>query len=174
MCGAARGAGAALMSSVGCLAVLEMDGSSADRWAWACAFVSGVGGTRWSVLLGKAGFEKRLHCLRTSAFPSQHSNLFLMGQLQGGGEGPCTCALRSHIFPFHLPNLFPAGSNCRTVEEAKAAGATRVLRVAPDARGRAAQMNAGAAVARGQLLAFLHADTLPPSDLVGWLLVGTP
>jgi glycosyltransferase involved in cell wall biosynthesis len=40
----------------------------------------------------------------------------------------------------------------------------RVVRL--NRRGRAVQMNAGAALARGQLLAFLHADTTPPRDLV--------
>ncbi len=39
--------------------------------------------------------------------------------------------------------------------------ATRVL---SGPRGRARQMNAGAAVARGELLLFLHADTLLPAD----------
>jgi len=39
--------------------------------------------------------------------------------------------------------------------------ADRVI-VAP--RGRASQMNAGAAAARGQVLLFLHADSLPPDD----------
>ncbi len=33
-------------------------------------------------------------------------------------------------------------------------------------KGRARQMNAGAAAASGDLLCFLHADTVPPSDLV--------
>ncbi|MFO1372212.1 MAG: TIGR04283 family arsenosugar biosynthesis glycosyltransferase [Candidatus Competibacteraceae bacterium] len=33
-------------------------------------------------------------------------------------------------------------------------------------RGRAAQMNAGAALARGEILWFLHADSLPPPDAV--------
>lgn len=31
-------------------------------------------------------------------------------------------------------------------------------------RGRAKQMNAGAAVARGNILYFLHADSFPPTD----------
>jgi rSAM/selenodomain-associated transferase 2 len=51
------------------------------------------------------------------------------------------------------------GSRDRTVDVARAC-ADRVLL---GARGRAAQMNAGAAVARGDVLLFLHADTrLPP------------
>ncbi len=36
-------------------------------------------------------------------------------------------------------------------------------RVLTSTRGRAAQMNAGAALARGALLWFVHADTLPPA-----------
>lgn len=51
------------------------------------------------------------------------------------------------------------GSHDGTAERA-AAGADRVL---AGPRGRARQMNAGAAVAQGQVLLFLHADTqLPP------------
>jgi rSAM/selenodomain-associated transferase 2 len=37
-------------------------------------------------------------------------------------------------------------------------------RILVSARGRAAQMNAGAAIARGDVLAFLHADTRLPAD----------
>ena len=51
------------------------------------------------------------------------------------------------------------GSRDRTVEIARAR-ADAVI-VAP--RGRATQMNAGAAVARGKVLLFLHADTLLPA-----------
>jgi len=51
------------------------------------------------------------------------------------------------------------GSTDRTAEAAAAHGA-RVLR---SARGRARQMNAGAAAARGDVLLFLHADTLLPA-----------
>lgn len=47
-----------------------------------------------------------------------------------------------------------------------AALAARVGRVVSAPRGRARQMNAGAAAARGDVLLFLHADTtLPPSAL---------
>lgn len=37
-------------------------------------------------------------------------------------------------------------------------------RVIPAPRGRAGQMNAGAVAARGEVLWFLHADTVPPLD----------
>lgn len=55
------------------------------------------------------------------------------------------------------------GSNDRTMAIAEAAGVT-VLRAA--GTGRAVQMNAGARQASGNLLCFLHADTLVPTDLV--------
>lgn len=42
------------------------------------------------------------------------------------------------------------------------AGGYPRLRVLRSARGRAEQMNAGAAIARGEILLFLHADTLLP------------
>ncbi|MCM5569084.1 TIGR04283 family arsenosugar biosynthesis glycosyltransferase [Burkholderiaceae bacterium FT117] len=54
------------------------------------------------------------------------------------------------------------GSADATVELARAAGAKLVTDAA---RGRAAQMNAGAAVASGEVLLFLHADTRLPE---GW------
>lgn len=52
------------------------------------------------------------------------------------------------------------GSRDRTLEIAEIAGA----RIVHAAKGRAAQMNLGAATATGEFLLFLHADTLPPSD----------
>lgn len=52
------------------------------------------------------------------------------------------------------------GSSDRTVELAGLAGATLVR--AP--RGRGLQCHAGAAVASGDILLFLHADTTPPAD----------
>lgn len=36
-------------------------------------------------------------------------------------------------------------------------------------RGRASQMNAGAQIAKGEYLYFLHADTRPPADLYDWM-----
>ena len=56
-----------------------------------------------------------------------------------------------------------AGSRDGTVEIAQAAGVC-VLENLP--KGRAGQMNAGAAAAKGDLLCFLHADTALPSDFV--------
>ncbi len=53
------------------------------------------------------------------------------------------------------------GSRDRTVERARASGHARVI-TAP--RGRADQMNAGAAAATGEVLLFLHADVELPAD----------
>ena len=54
------------------------------------------------------------------------------------------------------------GSRDRTVEIAR--GEADAVIIAP--RGRAAQMNEGAAVARGTVLLFLHADTVLPGESV--------
>lgn len=51
------------------------------------------------------------------------------------------------------------GSTDNTREKAKAEGAQVVL---SPRKGRAAQMNAGALAATGEVLYFIHADTLPP------------
>jgi rSAM/selenodomain-associated transferase 2 len=58
------------------------------------------------------------------------------------------------------------GSRDRTVEIA--GGRADAVIIAP--RGRAAQMNAGAAVARGEVLLFLHADTALPAGSVSAVL----
>jgi len=50
-----------------------------------------------------------------------------------------------------------------TVRQAKAAGA----RVMAAAGGRAGQLNAGAQAAQGEILFFVHADTLPPPGFDG-------
>ena len=52
------------------------------------------------------------------------------------------------------------GSRDATVQRAR----LRADRVIPAARGRASQMNAGAEMATGDVLLFLHADTRLPSD----------
>src|SRR4051794_35066558 len=53
------------------------------------------------------------------------------------------------------------GSKDKTMEAAKARGAIAVL---SPVKGRAAQMNYGASIAKGSILYFLHADTLPAKD----------
>lgn len=55
------------------------------------------------------------------------------------------------------------GSTDRTAELAEAAGARVVL----GARGRGPQLNAGAAAAEGEVLLFVHADTLLPPEARG-------
>lgn len=59
--------------------------------------------------------------------------------------------------------LVDGGSTDRTAELAGAVSAVRVL-AAP--KGRASQMNAGAVIAHGEWLLFLHADTLLPSGAI--------
>ncbi len=54
------------------------------------------------------------------------------------------------------------GSTDDTVEKAQALGA-QVISATP---GRASQMNAGARVAHGEILLFLHGDTLLPEDFL--------
>ncbi|HEV2800923.1 MAG TPA: TIGR04283 family arsenosugar biosynthesis glycosyltransferase [Pyrinomonadaceae bacterium] len=58
------------------------------------------------------------------------------------------------------------GSADATQEIARAAGA----HVVNSARGRGAQMHAGATAARGDALWFLHADTIPPPDAPAQIL----
>ena len=58
------------------------------------------------------------------------------------------------------------GSVDRTREIAGEHGARVIL----SARGRGAQMHAGATVARGDVLWFLHADTIPPPDAPAQIL----
>lgn len=73
--------------------------------------------------------------------------------------GTCLEALQPLRAAGHEVIVVDGGSKDATLELARAA-ADQVL-AAP--RGRAAQMNAGARVARGEALLFLHADTrLPP------------
>lgn len=62
-----------------------------------------------------------------------------------------------------VPEIIVAdgGSSDNTIVLARKAGATVI---ACSAKGRAAQMNAGAAMAIGEIIYFLHADTLPPKN----------
>jgi rSAM/selenodomain-associated transferase 2 len=79
---------------------------------------------------------------------------------EADGIGRCLEALASLRARGHEVIVVDGGSEDRTREIA-AALADRVL-VAP--RGRARQMNAGAAAAVGEALVFLHADTRLPPD----------
>jgi rSAM/selenodomain-associated transferase 2 len=82
-------------------------------------------------------------------------------------EEACLASTLSNVQSLDPPAwevlVVDGGSSDRTTAIAEAAG-VRVLRSA--ATGRAAQMNEGARVARGNLLCFLHADTVIPADLV--------
>lgn len=53
------------------------------------------------------------------------------------------------------------GSTDETISIAKKSGAIAVF---SERKGRAAQMNKGASVARGEILYFLHADSIPPQN----------
>ncbi len=59
------------------------------------------------------------------------------------------------------------GSTDETVSIAGNCKATIVL---SDQKGRAAQMNKGASVAKGDVLYFLHADSIPPKNFAGSIL----
>ncbi len=66
----------------------------------------------------------------------------------------------------HEVVVVDGGSSDRTLEIARARGTARVLEAE---RGRARQMNAGAAVATGDVLLFLHADVSLPGDATRWI-----
>lgn len=78
------------------------------------------------------------------------------------------CALRSSAVTDKVIEIITVdgGSTDGSMEIACANGA-KVLR---SARGRAIQMNAGAREAKGDLLYFLHADSLPPKAFDQWIL----
>lgn len=72
---------------------------------------------------------------------------------------PATLAALASIPPSTCEIIVAdGGSTDSTTDIATAAG----VRVISTARGRAVQMNAGARVATGDVLLFLHADTVPP------------
>jgi len=59
------------------------------------------------------------------------------------------------------------GSTDETVSIAEECGATTLI---SDQKGRAAQMNKVASVAKGDVLYFLHADSIPPKNFTGSIL----
>ncbi|MBW4699851.1 MAG: TIGR04283 family arsenosugar biosynthesis glycosyltransferase [Aphanocapsa lilacina HA4352-LM1] len=68
--------------------------------------------------------------------------------------------------PAHEILVVDGGSSDRTVAVARTFGG----RVLESPRGRAVQMNRGAEAATGDILCFLHADTLVPDDCVELML----
>jgi glycosyltransferase involved in cell wall biosynthesis len=58
------------------------------------------------------------------------------------------------------------GSTDGTINEAVLAGA----KVISSTKGRAVQMNAGAAITNNSFLYFLHADTIPPVDYTSYIV----
>ncbi|MEO8765742.1 MAG: TIGR04283 family arsenosugar biosynthesis glycosyltransferase [Ginsengibacter sp.] len=66
--------------------------------------------------------------------------------------------------------VIDAGSNDKTVIEAERAGAQVLVCLK---KNRAAQMNYGASVAKGEVLYFLHADSIPPESFVRDILSAT-
>jgi rSAM/selenodomain-associated transferase 2 len=75
-------------------------------------------------------------------------------------EAAIAAAVRSGVLAGAEVIVADGGSMDRTVACAEAAGA----RVVKAERGRGPQMNAGAAVAGGDVLLFLHADSVLPPD----------
>jgi len=72
----------------------------------------------------------------------------------------------SAVQGLHEVIVVDGGSRDRTLERARRFGGVRVLE-APG--GRALQMNAGARIATGEALLFLHADVRLPRDAVQWV-----
>jgi rSAM/selenodomain-associated transferase 2 len=58
------------------------------------------------------------------------------------------------------------GSKDQTIAIARNCGAITIL---SPTKGRAAQMNHGASIAKGEVLYFLHADSVPPRDFTGYI-----
>lgn len=58
------------------------------------------------------------------------------------------------------------GSSDKTITIAEKSGAITLL---SEKKGRAAQMNKGASIAKGEIFYFLHADSLPPQNFTGYI-----
>jgi len=72
----------------------------------------------------------------------------------------------SRLDGIHEVIVVDGGSTDRTVALARASPCTRVLTAR---RGRGVQMNAGARIASGDVLLFLHADVDLPRDAARWI-----
>ncbi len=58
------------------------------------------------------------------------------------------------------------GSNDQTISIAEQCGAFTLL---SEKKGRAAQMNKGTSLAKGEIFYFLHADSIPPQNFTGFI-----
>jgi rSAM/selenodomain-associated transferase 2 len=76
------------------------------------------------------------------------------------------------LAPFRARGVEVIVADGGSADDTVALARTHIERVIVAARGRAAQMNAGAAVATGDVLLFLHADTHLP-DGADWLVLDT-
>jgi len=56
-----------------------------------------------------------------------------------------------------------------TDETLSIAAGCNALTIVSETKGRAAQMNKGAAIAKGDILYFLHADSIPPKNFTGYI-----
>lgn len=76
--------------------------------------------------------------------------------------------LKAHVQTDDLEEIIvvDGGSQDNSIEIARRHGAS----VLESKKGRAEQMNAGAAAARGEILYFLHADSLPPAGFDRYIL----
>jgi rSAM/selenodomain-associated transferase 2 len=70
-------------------------------------------------------------------------------------------AIRENGNPEHITEILviDGGSSDQTSEQSRLAGAAVIQ---SPKKGRSAQMNYGASIAQGEILYFLHADTIPP------------
>ena len=63
--------------------------------------------------------------------------------------------------------IIDGGSSDETVSIAQSCGATALV---SERKGRGAQMNKGAYVAKGDILYFLHADSIPPQNFTDYIM----
>lgn len=69
----------------------------------------------------------------------------------------------------HIKEILVIDGSSSDATEEKVSG-TKARFILSPAKGRASQLNYGARVARGELLYFLHADSLPPEDFISHIL----
>ncbi len=99
--------------------------------------------------------------LRTIGWRSPHRISIVIPTLNEAARIGRTLEELSSMTGIHEVIVADGGSGDRTAEIAQSFAGVRVIRAN---RGRAAQMNAGAAVAAGEIILFLHADVSLPRD----------